>query len=210
MIKLKDILLEAPKTNFSAELIDFNESNISAGQMIFDYIRSHEKFVPFTYDDNAGYPPKPYDKSKGAPKGRLTIGYGTTDPEHAYPGNKITEQEAKRLSVTGINDAADCVRRWQSRTNEFDAHQRKITLSMFRALIDFVYNVGCSAAVNGAMFDSIESGDYEDAYTRLKTGNWGHESRRTETAELFAQEGFPSRHINTANPQFVANFKTKK
>jgi GH24 family phage-related lysozyme (muramidase) len=210
MIKLKDILLETPETNFSAELIDFNESNVSAGQMIFDYVRSHEKFAPFTYDDLAGYPPKPYDKSKGAPKGRLTIGYGTTDPEYAYPGNKITDQEAKRLSVAGINDAAACIRRWQGRTTEFDAHQRKITLSMFRALIDFVYNVGCHSAVNGAVFESIESGDYDDAYTRLKTGEWGHESRRTDTAELFAQEGFPSRYINTANPQFVANFKTKK
>lgn len=210
MIKLKDILLETPETNFSPELIDFNDSNVSAGQMIFDYIRSHEKFVPFTYDDKAGYPPKPYDKSKGAPKGRLTIGFGTTDPEYAYPGNEITEEEAKRLSVAGINEAADCVRRWQGRTNEFDAHQRKITLSMFRALIDFVYNVGCSAAVNGAVFDSIESGDYEDAYSRLKTGNWGHESRRLETAELFAKEGLPNRYINTSNSQFLANFKTKK
>ena len=80
---------------------------------------------------------------------------------------------------------------------------------MFRALIDFVYNVGCSAAVNGAVFESIEAGDYEDVYTRLKTGNWGHESRRLETAELFAQEGFPNRYINTANLQSMANFKTK-
>ena len=64
--------------------------------------------------------------------------------------------------------------------------------------------------MNGAVFKSIEAGDYEDAYTRLKTGNWGHDSRRTETAELFAQEGLPVRYINTENPPSLANFKSKK
>ena len=105
MIKLKNIFFEAPESSFTGELIDFNKSSLTAGQMIFDYIRSHEKFVPFTYDDKAGYPPKPYDKSKGAPIGRLTIGYGTTNTQHAFPDNKITKLEAERISANDINEA---------------------------------------------------------------------------------------------------------
>ena len=209
MIKLKNILFEAPETSFTAELIDFNKSSLTAGQMIFDYIRSHEKFVPFTYDDKAGYPPKPYDKSKGAPIGRLTIGYGTTNTQHAFPDNKITKLEAERISANDINEAAKCIRRWQSDAKAGDANQRKLTINMYRAMIDFVYNNGCSLSRNGKVFELIEQGEYKSAYVTIKNGEWGHPERRNTTAELFAKDGFPHKFINKHKTQFIGNFKTK-
>ena len=47
------------------------------------------------FDDKAFFPPKPYDPNSGSPKGTLTIGYGTTNPEIIKKYlNKMTKEEA--------------------------------------------------------------------------------------------------------------------
>lgn len=187
MIKLKDILKEEGPGLDVSPFYDFNKTSLKAGQELFDHIFTHEGFVEYTYDDGY-FPPKKY--VAGTPvKRKLTIGYGTTNPKYAFPGNTITEPEARKLAATDINAAADCVRRWQSRAKPTDANKRKLTINMYRSLIDFVYNVGCSAAVNGGVFSAVEAGDYQKAHDLLKTGNWGHDKRRVANAKLFAKDG---------------------
>ena len=62
------------------EKVYWYEGGRSAGQPIFDYIRKWEKFIPYVYDDGV-FPTEPYDPNSGRPKGTLTIGYGTTNPD---------------------------------------------------------------------------------------------------------------------------------
>jgi len=160
---------------------NFNDSGNSAGQFIFDYIRGFEKFVPFTYDD-AVYPSVPF--KSGKPKGKLTIGYGTTDPQYAKPGNRIDKDLAKKLSARDINNSADCIKRWQNR----DPENRKLTINMYRAMIDMVYNMGCNRLVNSEMIKAIENKNYRLASRMIKNADWGNENRRQSTSQLFIKD----------------------
>ena len=67
--QLKSII---ENTKEKANFIDWRSA--VAGQPIFDYVRKHEKFVPYTYDD-AYFPPKKFTKGK-TKKGTLTIRVG--------------------------------------------------------------------------------------------------------------------------------------
>ena len=113
------------------KFLNFNDPGNTAGQFIFDYIRGFEGFVSYTYDD-AVFPSVEF--TGGTPIGTLTIGYGTTDPQYAKPGNRIDKETAKMLSARDINEAADCIKRWQDR----DPENRRITINMYRAMIDMV------------------------------------------------------------------------
>lgn len=183
----KDIRqLYLTEQNNKPVFLDFQKGTGNvAGQYIFDYIRKHEGFVPHTYDDGY-FPPRKY--TGGKVKGKLTIGYGTTDPQYAKANNQIDKETAKQLSAKDINAAADCIKRWQSR-NKNDFNNRKLTLGMYRALIDMAYNVGCNKLVNGQTIRLIEQGKYKSAYNRILNGNWGHDKRRQETAKLFCSSG---------------------
>lgn len=160
---------------------NFNDPGNTAGQFIFDYIRNFEEFVPFTYDDSI-YPSIPF--KGGIPKGTLTIGYGTTDPQYAKPGNRIDKETAKMLSARDINDAADCIKRWQDR----DSENRRITINMYRAMIDMVYNMGCNKFVNSEIINAIENKSYRLASRMIKNADWGNETRRQSTSELFIKD----------------------
>ena len=160
---------------------NFNDPGLSAGQFIFDYVRDFEKFVPFTYDDYV-FPSIPF--KGGNPKGTLTIGFGTTDPQYAKPGNRIDLKTAETLSAKDINDAADCIKRWQSR----DKDNRRITINMYRAMIDMVYNMGCNKFVNSQMIGAIENKNYRLAARMIKNADWGNETRRQSTSELFIKD----------------------
>lgn len=160
---------------------NFNDPGNNAGQFIFDYIRNFEKFVPFTYDDSI-FPSIPF--KGGIPKGTLTIGYGTTDPQYAKPGNVISKEEAEEYSARDINVAADCIKRWQNR----DPENRRITINMYRAMIDMVYNMGCSKFVNSEIIGAIENKSYRLAARMIKNADWGNETRRQSTSELFIKD----------------------
>lgn len=159
-----------------------------AGQEVFDHVRGLEEFVPFVYDDKAGYPPKPYDPNSGSPKGKLTIGYGTTDPEIIQKYlNKISQEEADRLSAEDINGAAETVREWQSE----DPENRKLTKGMYIALIDMAYNRGEGNFRQSGVLKQITNGNYKQAAQEILNGKgiWGHPDRLKKDYEMFCRDG---------------------
>lgn len=159
-----------------------------AGQEVFDHVRGLEEFVPFVYDDKAGYPPKPYDPNSGSPKGKLTIGYGTTDPEIIQKYlNKISKEEADRLSAEDINSAAETVREWQSE----DPENRKLTKGMYIALIDMAYNRGEGNFRQSGVLKQITNGNYKQAAQEILNGKgiWGHPDRLKKDYEMFCRDG---------------------
>jgi GH24 family phage-related lysozyme (muramidase) len=169
------------------EMVYWYEDSRSAGQPIFDYIRKWEKFIPYVYDDGV-FPTEPYDPNSGRPKGTLTIGYGTTNPDiiEKYL-NKMSQSEAKRLSAIDINDAANCIKRWQEDFEDTDKNHRRLTKGMYMAMIDMAYNMGCSGLRNSSIVSDIEKGDYKSAANKIENGDWGHDERREETRKLFCQ-----------------------
>ena len=159
-----------------------------AGQEVFDHVRGLEEFVPFVYDDKAGYPPKPYDPNSGSPKGKLTIGYGTTNPEIIQKYlNKISQEEADRLSAEDINGAAETVREWQSE----DPENRKLTKGMYIALIDMAYNRGPGNFKQSGVLKQITNGNYKQAAQEILNGKgiWGHPDRLKKDYEMFCRDG---------------------
>lgn len=132
--QLKSII---ENTKEKANFIDWRST--VAGQPIFDYVRKHEKFVPYTYDD-AYFPPKKFTKGK-TKKGTLTIGYGTTNPDYAFPGNVIDKSTGEKISHPDIQNAADCIKRWQSRVKKGDKNQRKLTRGMYYVMTDMDGNM---------------------------------------------------------------------
>jgi len=159
-----------------------------AGQEVFDHVRGLEEFVPFVYDDKAGYPPKPYDPNSGSPKGKLTIGYGTTNPEIIQKYlNKISQEEADRLSAEDINGAAETVREWQSE----DPENRKLTKGMYIALIDMAYNRGEGNFRQSGVLKQITNGNYKQAAQEILNGKgiWGHPDRLKKDYEMFCRDG---------------------
>jgi GH24 family phage-related lysozyme (muramidase) len=164
----------------------------SAGQPIFDYIRQWEKFVPFTYDDYY-FPPRVFTGTTKNSKGTLTIGYGTTDSKYAYPGNTITQKIAEKISRPDIQEAADCIKRWQGRAkkgDDFSFNNRKLTTGMYYVMTDIVYNMGCQTFIKTKTIEKIEKGEYKKAKNFIQNKlEWGHPERREEAAKTFCQEG---------------------
>jgi GH24 family phage-related lysozyme (muramidase) len=177
---------EIPKESF----VDWRTQ--SAGQPIFDYIRQWEEFVPFTYDDYY-FPPRVFTGTTKDSKGTLTIGYGTTDSTYAYPGNNITKKFAEEISHPDIQDAADCIKRWQGRAKEgddFSFNNRKITKGMYFVMTDIAYNMGCQTFIKTKTIEKIEKGKYKLAKDYIQNKlDWGHPKRRDAAAQTFCQEG---------------------
>jgi len=171
----------------SEQMVYWYEDGRSAGQPIFDYIRKWEKFIPYVYDDGV-FPTEPYDPNSGRPKGTLTIGYGTTNPDiiEKYL-NKMSQSEAMKLSAIDINGAADCIKRWQEDAKDTDKNGRRLTKGMYMAMIDMAYNMGCRRLRNSRIITDIENGNYKNAADKIENGDWGHDKRRVETRKLFCQ-----------------------
>ena len=176
--------------SFKSKFVDWRAR--SAGQPIFDYIRQWEDFVPFTYDDHY-FPPRVFTGSTSNAKGTLTIGYGTTDPKYAYPGNTITKKIAEQISQPDIQEAADCIKRWQSRAkpgDKFSFNNRKITSGMYYVMSDIVYNMGCQAFIKTKTIEKIEQGEYKKAKDFIQNKlEWGHQKRKDQAAITFCKDG---------------------
>tara|TARA_R110000851_G_scaffold326407_2_gene495040 strand:- start:2461 stop:3348 length:888 start_codon:yes stop_codon:yes gene_type:complete len=159
----------------------------SSAPEVFDYIRQWENFVPYVYDDK--YPNKKYVPGTKV-VGTLTIGYGTTDPKiiKEYSGKIMTKSEGKLVSTPDIQEAANCVKRWQGDTKDGDTYNRKISKGMYITLIDMVYNLGCTKLRNTNLITFIESGNFKKASEGLSSG-WGHEERRESALKLFCKSG---------------------
>tara|TARA_R100000664_G_C2758174_1_gene146861 strand:+ start:1336 stop:1944 length:609 start_codon:yes stop_codon:yes gene_type:complete len=191
------LLLEETKPSF----LDFQKgSGNYAGQELFDYVRKWEgdvygNHIPYVYDDKRKWEKgKPVKYTGGTKYGTLTIGFGTTDPtiikEYLNTGKEMTLSTAQSLTIPDINEAARCIKSWQSRAKKGDKNNRLLTIGMYRAMIDIVYNIGCNAFIHSpTLIVDIEKGNYKKASATIRKGNWGHKERRESTANLFCSSG---------------------
>ena len=69
-----------------------------------------------------------------------------------------------------------------------DPENRKLTINMYRAMIDMVYNMGCNRLVNSEMIKAIENKNYRLASRMIKNADWGNEIRRQSTSQLFIKD----------------------
>lgn len=171
-----------------------------AGQELFDHIRKHEgdvygNHIPYVYDDMRKWKEgTPIRYTGGTIYGTLTIGFGTTQEsiiqEYRDNNKEMTLQTAKALTVPDINEAARCIKSWQSRATTGDTNNRLLTLGMYRAMIDIAYNIGCNAFIHSpTLIVDIEQGNYKKASNTIINGDWGHNERRIATSTLFCSSG---------------------
>ena len=192
------LLIEEESVNF----YDWNKK--SAGQPIFDYLRRNEgdvkgNHIPYVYDDKVKWVYNKHKKMKMPPKytggttyGTLTIGWGTTDPAviKTYMNKTMSVSEAEKFSRPDIQEAANCIKRWQSRATDKDHNERKLTTSMYIAMSDIAYNLGCSTFIRTQGISKIETGKFKSAQSWIRNDlDWGHPERKNETADLFCRDG---------------------
>lgn len=167
----------------SKESLDFNSAPIPRLNNIINHIKKYEEFVPYTYDD-AYYPPKKVQPGKSC-KGRCTIGYGTTDAAKAKPGATVSESVASSWLTDFVEDECiPCIKRWQKDT------KTKVTPSIFEALIDVVYNKGCSGFRKSPIATELENNNVVRAAEVLKNWEgWGNKNRREAVYINFFKKG---------------------
>lgn len=97
--------------------------------------------------------------------GMVTVGYGHAErigKTKLKPGQKISEEAARKFLKEDLTEAADGVRRifkdWKS--EGFDV---KITQSMFDALVSIAYNAGVSGLRNSIIMKYLKEKDYKKA-----------------------------------------------
>lgn len=198
LINQLTLLIEQESVNF------YDWNNRVAGQPIFDYLRGFEgdvkgNHIPYVYDDGAAWVYNKHKKMKMPPKytggtvfGTLTIGWGTTNPSviESYMNKTMSVGEAERLSKPDIQEAANCIKRWQKDTLDSDHNKRKLTTSMYIAMADIAYNLGCRTLRNTQGISKIEKGKFKSAQSWIRNDlDWGHSRRRNETADLFCRDG---------------------
>jgi lysozyme len=114
--------------------------------------------------------------------GIWTIGYGHTGPE-VKEGLIITQAQADDLLDADIASAVGCVRRLV---------QSAIRQNQFDALVDFVFNLGCSSLAESTLLRYVNEGRFEEAANELLRWNHVHGAvvkgltkRRQAEADLF-------------------------
>ena len=97
--------------------------------------------------------------------GMVTVGYGHAEKvgkTKLRPGQKISEEAAKKFLKEDLTEAADGVRRifkdWKS--EDVDV---KITQSMFDALVSIAYNAGVTGLKNSIIMKYLKEKDYKKA-----------------------------------------------
>lgn len=108
--------------------------------------------------------------------GIWTIGYGHTGPE-VIPGLVIDQATAERFLKIDINSAISCVNSCVS---------APITQGEFDALVDFVFNVGCSSFRRSTMLRMLNDGQYADAAKQF--GLWAYASGKAVAGLLRRRE----------------------
>lgn len=128
------------------------------------FLKRHEVFVPWVYDDLA--PPSarvpsghrvagPY--TGGAVRGTLTIGYGHTaaagrpDPRD-YIGKEITEDEGFKILQSDIAEVEQDVARMV---------RRPLNQGQFDGLVAFCFNVGSGALQRSTLLRHINAGRWD-------------------------------------------------
>jgi lysozyme len=120
--------------------------------------------------------------------GVWTIGYGHTGPE-VKAGLTITQGRADELLEGDLAEAAGCVRRLVP---------RPIQQNQFDALVDFVFNLGCSSLAGSTLLGCVNAGRFEEAALEFLRWNHVHGTvvkgltrRREAEADLFRKAVYP-------------------
>ena len=97
--------------------------------------------------------------------GMVTVGYGHAErvgKTKLKPGQRISEEEARKLLKEDLTEAADGVRRifsdWKS-----EGVDVKITQSMFDALVSIAYNAGVTGLRNSQIMKFLKEKEYKKA-----------------------------------------------
>ena len=97
--------------------------------------------------------------------GMVTVGYGHAErvgKTKLKPGQRISEEEARKLLKEDLTEAADGVRRifsdWQS-----EGVDVKITQPMFDALVSIAYNAGVTGLRNSQIMKFLKEKEYKKA-----------------------------------------------
>jgi len=127
-----------------------NGSLFTLSQTGWDHIKNEEKLKLKAY--NLG-------------DGMVTVGYGHAErigKTKLKPGQKISEEQAKKLLKEDLTTAADGVRRifkeWSEKGTDV-----KITQSMFDALVSIAYNAGVSGLKFSPIMKYLKEKDYKKA-----------------------------------------------
>lgn len=129
------------------------------GRSALELIRVYEGFIPHTYDDKDPQAVRITQENKNTVKGVLTIGYGTTDPAYAFPGNIIGRDDADKLLLKHLNE------------NVLPTIRRQVTVPLDQnqmdALASFIYNVGSGNFNTSTLLKRLNVGDYHGAATQF-------------------------------------------
>jgi lysozyme len=115
--------------------------------------------------------------------GIWTIGYGTTDPAHAFEGNKISREFAAKLLRQHVSiDEVTCR----------NLVHVPLSQSQWDAVISLCYNIGTGAFARSTLLRKINNEDFAGAYQEIPRWNraggrvvQGLVNRRKEEADLF-------------------------
>lgn len=124
--------------------------------------------------------------------GMITVGYGHAEPEFSSNykvGDKISENEARKLLKSDLTIAADGVRKIFREWNK-NGKDVKITQEMFDALVSIAFNCGISNLRTSELIQDIKREDFVEAGKKIKTFNLskrfpGLEQRREKESEMF-------------------------
>lgn len=140
---------------------------MSAGKNAIHLIKDSEGLRLKRYVDSAGFD---------------TIGWGhKVSPDEHF--TEITEAQAEQLLMQDVMHCDDCI-----------AHCVKVTLNQNQhdALVDFIFNLGCSRFANSTLLRLLNNGDYQGAaeqFDRWIYGNGtvlnGLVTRRAKEKQLF-------------------------
>ena len=127
--------------------------------------------------------------------GKITVGYGHAEPvkkSKFRPGQKISEELAKKLLKEDLTTAADGVRRIFREWNE-KGIDVKITQSMFDALVSLAYNAGVSGLKFSPIMKYLKEKDYKKASEsildfKISKRFPGLKVRRQKEYDLFVAE----------------------
>jgi len=136
-----------------------NPQTLKLSQTGWDMIREHEKLSLTAYKIGDG---------------KITIGWGHAEPLKTSKykiGDKITKEEAQKLFVKDINNAAEGARRMFRQWIEYRGHDVKITQGQFDAIVSMMFNTGITGFRQSDIAELLELGKYEDAANAILTFN---------------------------------------
>jgi lysozyme len=136
----------------------FNPLDLKLSQEGWDEIREEEKLRLTAYKIGDG---------------KVTVGWGHAQPINTSKykvGQKITKEEAQKLLVQDVNDAANSLRRifkqWEDQGINI-----KITQNQFDVMVSMIFNMGIGNFRKSDFIQTVKNNDLEKAAELIKTTN---------------------------------------